>query len=296
MDLTEPVIYRSFYLNSADIAVTTAGISGCVIDSVDFSDVDVVQFIEKRSQHDGMDADDVYLGARRIRMAGTLYALTRPLLFDAYWELRAALNPVLAQREEPLDLGYRPLYFTVPTNRLDDYPEGTIALRMLALPRAFQAMFIRDQSGGEITDPLAIPWQATFICKDPSIMGASPQDYDVYANPSGNLVNRGTYLCPINMLLVVGAAAGSIAGTMGDSVFTITIPASTGNRTIRFKGEDGLLTVEEDSVEVTRQDLITFSNDTTWPQVATGTSGYSLTPTGVTIADGSHLWFYERYA
>lgn len=388
MDLTRDIIYRNYTLNDENILddVTggggvATGVEGCVVDSADISDVDVVQFIEKRSQQDGMDAGDVYHGMRRIRMAGTLYALTRALLFDSLADLRAALNPVLAQREEPADKGYRPLYFSVPTNRVDDYPTGAIELRILAMPRAFQAMFSRDQNGGEDDDSLAIPWQATFVCRDPSIQGATPQDYDLseqvevtnktaaaatdliastahglvagdrvrfttltggtglsttttyyviaagltadafavstssagsavditvdytdvhYVKSltvSGDLSNRGTYLAPVNALFVVGAASGQISATIGDSVFTITIPASTGTRTIRLKGDpEKVLTVEEDGVEVPRLDLISFTNDTTWPLIDSGESAYSFTFHGGILADGSHFWFYERYA
>lgn len=262
------------------------------------SDVDVVQFVEKRSQQDGMDAGDVFLGARRIRMGGTLYGLTRALLYDALADLRKALSPVLAQREEPLDRGYRPLYFSWPTNRQDDYPDGAIALQIKAMPRALDALFQRDQLGGDDEDSLAIPWQATFICKDPSIMAQLPVEVDLTTGSpvSGNLTNRGNYICPVEMLVQVGTAAGSIAVTVGDSVFTITVPSSTGNRIIRFKGTDKVLTVEEDSVEVPRMDLLTFTGTNTWPMVPEGVSAYSVTFTTVTPAAGSILWFYERYA
>lgn len=305
MDLTQDIIYRNFTLNDASIEddLTSGGgigtgISGCALDSADFSDVDVIQFIEKRSQQDGMDAGDVFLGARRLRMAGTLYATTRALLYDALADLRAALSPVLAQREEPLDRGYRPLYFSVPTNNADDFPTGAIEMRVLAMPRAFQAIFNRDQLGGSDADSLAIPWQATFICKDPTLQGASPQDYSLAntATNAGNLQNRGNYIAPLDMLVEVGSASGTLACTIGDSNFTITVPGSTGNRIIRFKGEDKILTVEEDSVEVTRMDLLTFNGGTTWPFIDPGTAAYSITKSGITIVAGSHFWFYERYA
>ena len=158
MDTTRNIIYRSFVLNDESIldSVTgggayLSGIAGCVVDSADISDVDVVQFMEKRSQSDGMDAGTVELGARRIRLAGTLYNVSRPLLYDDLWDLRAALNPILAQRDEPADKGYRPLYFATPTARTDanDYPAGYIPLQVKAMPRAFQASFNRDLHGGD---------------------------------------------------------------------------------------------------------------------------------------------------
>lgn len=392
MDLTRDIIYRGFTLNDEDILDALvagggegSGIVGCVVDSADISDVDVVQFIEKRSQQDGMDAGTPFLGTRRIRMAGTLYNVTRNLLFDDLFTLRAAMSPILAARESPLDYGYLPLYFSVPTNRVEDYIDGAIPLMIKAMPRSFQAMFSRDQQGGDDDSALGIPWQATFIAKDPSIMAATPQDYNLTTQAivtgataaaatdlvtktahglvagdrvrfttltggtgllttityyviaagltanafavsltsggaavnitvnysavsyvksvttSGNVVNRGNYVSPLNMLIVVGAQSGSIVASIGDSSFTLTIPASTGARTIRFKGEDKVLTVEEDGVEVTRYDYLTFSNDTTWPLISTDAgsitgTAYSITAHGAVVTTGSHFWFYERYA
>src|SRR5690242_216300 len=144
MDLTKDITFRGFVLNDEDVGenivpdsqdpLIEAGISGCVVDAVDMSDVDVVQFMEKRSQGDGMDVGDVFLGARRIRMSGTLYATTRAGLFDALRELRAALSPVLSQRDEPADHGYQPIYFSEPTE--DENFGGRMDLRVLAMPRS----------------------------------------------------------------------------------------------------------------------------------------------------------------
>lgn len=385
MDLTQPVQYRGFTLNDPDIMLNSvpgvgagAGLIGCVIDSVQMSDVDVVQFMEKRSQQDGMDAGQPFLGTRRIRMAGTLYNVSRADLYDDLSALRAALSPVLAAREEPLDFGYRPLTFIQPTAS-EDWPGGFIPLQVKAMPRSFDGMFGRDNLGGEATDALAIPWQATFVCRDPSIMALEPVDieygtqsivvatgtaatnlinktahglvngsrvrfttltdgtglnttttyfvissgltadafkvsatfngaevditvnytvanYVVSLTTAGTLTNRGNYISPVNGLWVVGASSGVIAGTVGDSTFSIAVPASTGSRIIRFKGEDKVVTIEEDDIELPRMDVITFSNDTTWPSIVAGDSAYSVTVHGCVLETGSHMWFYERWA
>jgi hypothetical protein len=397
VDTTRNIIYRGFYLNEEDIIENIVpgdgagtGLGGCVTDSFDISDVDVHQFTEKRAQGDGNDAGDVHLGARRVRMSGTLYGVSRNDLYDRFWNLRAALNPVLAQREEPLDYGYRPLYFYTPTLRTDQYPAGFIDLQVRAMPRVVSAVFDRDAQGGEDTDALALPWQATFICKDPQILSASPQDTsftaqtnvtgttgdatggafedlftkashglvagdritfsaltggtglstgvayyvvssgltsstfrlsltsegtvvnfttDVTASTwtksvtdSGNLRNRGNYLAVVNALWEVGAGAGSISATVGDSVFTITVPSSTGTRILRLNGDKNVFTVQEDGgTEETRMDLIDFTGDTTYPLIdptpdtdLTG-DAWSFTTHGLTQTANSHWWFYEAY-
>lgn len=305
MDTSRDILYRGFLLNNSATIVTPGnavgtGITGCMVDSVEFSDVDVVQYMEKRSEQDGMDAGSVFLGSRRIRMTGTLYALTRNLLFDALWTMRSAMSPVMAQRESPADKGYQPLYFSVPTNRAADYPAGAIDMRVLAMPRSFSYVIQDGSQGGEDYDALAITWQATFICKDPSIQGDVPQDYAFTGSTpqTGNTVNRGTYIAPVNALWQVGAAAGTIVFSVGDSTFTITIPASSGTRTIRYKGIDKMLTFEEAGVELPRMDLLTFTGQQTHPLIPSGTAAWSITYTGsITVTPTtSHFWFWESFA
>lgn len=387
MDTTQDITFRDFVLNDADITdnitgggYTGAGIGGCVVDQVDFADVDVVQWLEKRSQGDGSDAGDVFLGTRRIRMSGTLYGRTRALLFDQLFDLRRALNPVLAQREEPLDRGYRPLYFSVPTNRVEDYPNAIIELQTFALPRGIQHVDNRDALGGDPGDNLSQPWQTTFVCKDPGIYSRVPVEVDFDATTSvtgttgdaatnlltkanhglvagdritfgthnggtgiisgvtyyviasgltandfkisttsggaaldfttaltsstwiksstksGSWSNRGNFLGKFNLLVEVGSGQGSISGTVGDSVFTINVPVSNGNRIIRLKDEK-VLTFEEADVESKAMSSIVFTGDTTWPLIDPGVTPYSITFHGMGgVVDGSRMWFYEQYA
>lgn len=120
-----------------------------------------------------------------------------------------------------------------------------------------------------------------------------------YAALGGNFLNRGTYSAPLNMIFAVGAPAGTITVTAGGSTFTITIPASTGTRIIRFKREK-IITVQEGSVETVRRSWLTFTGSTTWPKIAAGTSAYTVAVNGTTIdpgtVDGSHMWFWEQYS
>lgn len=396
MDTTRDIIYRTYVLNDEDIEAAIAGggaagsgIAGCIVDTFDLSDVDVVQWLEKRSQGDGSDAGDAFLGPRRVRLAGTLYATTRNTLFDELFTLRAACNPVLAQREEPLEKGYRPLYFSVPTNRASDYPSGAIDLMVKALPRGIQHVTNRDNLGGEDDDPLAIPWQATFICKDPGIYSASPVTYnfetyptpvttgvtsvaatDIITKTAHGLVagdritfysltggaglvtgtayyviatnlaantfmvsatsggatvnhttnitaasyvksvtfshlvdvdatwkNRGTYLGKWNALLIVGAGAGTISFTVGDSVGTITVPSSTVARTIRIKDDKTITFEDAGGTEATQMSRIDFTGDASWPLIDPGDTPYSITFHGMAgLQAGGRMWFYEQYA
>lgn len=303
MDLSRDIIFRGFNFNEVTQvpgAGLGKGLYGCTVDSITSGDVDIVQFMEKRSLQDGMDAGDVYLGARRFRMAGTLYDLSRNLLYDRLQLLRATLSPTLSFREAPADYGFQPLYYAEPTNDQVSWPSGTIEKRVLVLPRGAQFGLDRDQQGGDDTDALALPWSVMFVQRDPNIYAASP--VDITFTPTTDHIdqtisNRGDYHARLNMVIEVTSAAGSIAVTIGDSIFTITVPASTVNRIIRYKGEDKILTVEEDGAERLALSWLTFQQSTTHPVIPPGDSLYTVDfGGGLVIVAGSHMYFYETFA
>lgn len=468
MDTTRDIIYRNFLLNQASFEAQNLtdgagqGIAGCVVDDFDPDDLDVVQYSEKRAEADGMDVGNPFLGGRRIRVSGTIYGKSRALCYDLLWQLRATLNPGLAQREIPADHGYLPMYFSVPTT--DPNFAGIIPMRALVMPKGIRAPLNRDQQGGQDTDPLAIPWSAVFVMRDPIFEGQTPQDvafantvimgggsavaatdiitipahgfvlndriyftrlvggtglalnttyyviatnlatntFEVsttlggaavniltdytrveaakYTTYTGNFLNRGTYNARLNMLIAVGAQAGTITVTAGGSNYTIAIPATTdpgytgatgtaatdlinktahglvagdrvyitaltggaglalnltyyvvnpttntfqvsltsggaavdfttdatvlsytklSYRLLRFKREK-VFTVQENGIEALRRSWLTFTQNTTWPLVPAGTSGYTVTVNGAVLdpgtIDGSHMWFWESYA
>lgn len=305
MDTTRDIEYRGFLLNDAAIRDSIEpgpgigkGIDGSVVDSFDPSDKDVVQFLEKRALRDGMDAGDVFYGARRIRMAGTLYGSTRALFYDKVDAFFEATNAVLAQREEPANKGFVPLKWSKPTNRAADYPEGIIALQVFARPAMSQVIIQRDQHGGDDSHGLSVPWQASWIMRDPVIYSQEVQDIDLSGGGTvaGNFTNRGNYIGSLNLLVQVGAAAGSIAITAGGATITISVPASTGNRIIRYVGPEKQLFFEENSVEVLRMDKLILPSSGSHPIIPPGTSAYTVTFNTVVPQAGSHMWFYEAYS
>jgi hypothetical protein len=114
---------------------------------------------------------------------------------------------------------------------------------------------------------------------------------------SGTWTNRGTYLGVVDFVVEVGAGAGSISATVGDSVLTVAVPASTVNRIIRIKGGDKIVTFEENSVETPQMSRITFTGDTTYPLVDPGDTPYSVTFHGMSgVVTGSYMRFFEQYA
>jgi hypothetical protein len=304
MDLGEgkSVLYRNFDLNSVSTIPGQgigSGLAGCQLDSVDWSDLDVVQFTEKRALSDGLDVGPPTLGGRRMTMTGTLYGVTRALLYDNLRELRATLNPVLAYREEPGSLGYLPMYFSEPTNDIDNWPDGAIPMRVLVMPHNFQASTVRNATGGDDGDSLALPWSALLTMRDPRLYAECPIEipFTPTQSVSDNVNNPGAYPTPVNGLWVVSGHAGTITIAIGDSQLVITIPTSSGERIVRMKGDDKVLTFEENDVEVLAMDAIAFQNSTTWPQMTPGSSAYSVTfGGGLVLADtNSMLWFWPAW-
>lgn len=224
MDTTDNIIYRDFLLN--DISVhpepngLAKGMSGSVIDEFDPDDLDVVQFSEKRAETDGMDVGTPFLGARRIRMSGTIYGKTRALCYDLLFQLRKTLSSTSANRDEPADKGYQPLYFTVPTNNTTDFPSGRIAMRALAMPRAFKAPINRDAHGGDADDPLAISWSSVMVMKDPNFEGELPIDINF---PDTPIVTGATAAASTD--LVTKTAHGLSAG---QRIYFTTLTGGTG--------------------------------------------------------------------
>jgi hypothetical protein len=308
-DLTRNVIYRGFVLNDEDITdniiqgdAIGSGISGCILEDFDLTDVDIIQWMEKRSQQDGFDALEPFLGVRKINAVGTLYALDRNLLFDALNDLRLTMSAPLAYRDEPADKGFQPLYFSQPTNRIEDYPEGIIELQVLAMPHKLRYSMTRDAAGGDDSNALAVTFQASWVCRNPAIFSIDPVTIDLTAtvNASGTWTNRGNYHSAINMLFVVGHDSGTITITAGGSSLVITVPSSSNDRIIRVKGADKIVTVEELGVESDKRSWLTFTNNTNWPMVPGGDSTYSIVFAGGIDLQGSpgdsRIWFYETYA
>ena len=145
-DLNNAFSFRGVTLNT--ITQTTAGISGCQIESIDHSEVQIRQFREPLALSDGIDVGGVWLGGRVVHITGTAYGTTRALAFSGIAALTAAMLP------ENGTFGYYPLVLS----------EGTLNV----LPTGLRVVWNRRMFGGNASDPLAIPWSVTLFAKDPN--------------------------------------------------------------------------------------------------------------------------------
>lgn len=150
-DLSNAFEFRSVQLNT--VSQSAAGITGCQIDSIDHSEVEIRQFTEPLALQNGIDVGGVWLGGRHIRMTGVVYGTSRQSAFDQI----AALDVVMLPEEGTF--GYYAFVLT----------EGTLYVR----PNGLRVVWDRRMYGGEATDPLAIPWSVTMYAKDPEFLVGS---------------------------------------------------------------------------------------------------------------------------
>lgn len=310
-DLNSPIIYRNFTVHdpgTRDAIIPgpglLTGIAGNVVDHIDISAVEWVQFMEKRSEDDGMDAGPVWASVRRISVTGTLYDLSRPLLMDRKAVFLAAVNPVLAKRQEPAELGFQPLYYSELTTRIGDglyTPDGDDTFASIDLMiRARTARISMDdqlhQDGGLNDNPLAMPYQWNLLARDPVIYGASPVIQTLSGtDEGGTLINRGNYHVPFNLLFTCTSGPGVLQLTLGGAIATFTIPdAGDGpDRVVRVNGKERIVTIDGNLA----MDVPDFPGAIVWPLVGSGPVDWSIAYTDLTLTGSDNrLWFEEGFA
>jgi hypothetical protein len=301
VDLTRPVEYRGVQLNSPVISPTSP-IVGNQIETVDYSEVPGVGYVEKRAAADGYDASDITLGARNVVLIGTCYGANRADLFDRLQALRYAFSPTAAFADEPGDYGYIPLNFEVPTGLLTDWPLGVIPQCIRVRPSRNLGFNIRrDGIGGKDVEGMSIPWQAPRQARDPRIYAQDEREYTTWVGAvsgSGTFVNRGDYPAPLNIILAsnAGDAASTLTLNIAGSTMLLTMPANaTKPQILRYDGVHKVVTLQVDTTVSLRMDLLKFTSAKTHPLVGTGSNPFTWTR-GVAPKAGSRMWFWESWA
>jgi hypothetical protein len=315
MDLERPVRYRypthAFDLNTVEILGGDGKRRGVILEEADFGQVQGVGYVEKRAQGDGNDASDVWLSARQIRLRGFVYGETRADAFDRLQDLRSALTPTAAYAASPSQKGYLPLEFDVPTQDFVNFGEGQgdgwRLMQMYARPKGQPAFSVRRDagSGGNHYKGGAIQWSCDLECKDPRIYLRQQQWVYFNGSKSGVLTNRGDYPAPLDILLIVASCtvAGTLRVQLGPADLTITVPVSAVQQIFRYSATlGGILTVEANTIEALRMDLLSATSNANRLLVGSPSSSYTLTKTGTyTITGdgsttGSRLMYNEAFA
>lgn len=307
-DLARPVVYRSVDLNDAELIGES--LIGSHVTRIRMAGIAGTGYVEKKAGSDGMTASDVWQVGRTVEVEGMLYAPSRGDLSDRLQNLVATCTPRSAYAELPGDKGYLPLQFFVPTARLGDvvingvartqWPTGEIECFVRARPKAQPQFTVdRDQSGGDDTDALAIPWSATFECIDPRIYIAPRIDTDldgVAGLRTNTIYNRGSYPAPLNFIFVIPANSGTVTITVvgAGTSMTLVIPDLAFVRTVRLSTIDQIVTSQEGSNDqILAMSFLTAVTNRIWPYVEPlGYAVVNVTP-DKTLAEGSLFWYYE---
>ena len=315
--LDAPVEYNGVQLNTVSNTGLPGGVrEGCLLEEFDYGRSQGMGYTEKRSQDDGLDASDVYMGARYISLTGVVYGSTPGDLFDRLQQVRTALTPTIAYDISQPDYGYIPLTFSLPTKDAAfeslAYP-GTYVkeLEFRARPVGQPQFSIRRDSGGFAGGGMdggnagekggAVMWRASLECKDPR-MYVRPDVWVPFttAQTGQPIINRGDYPAPLDILLGVtsSGATGRIEIDVGGGTIIIALPSLT-NAVVRYSGELKVLTVQTSGsiIDTLRMDLLTFATkDHPKVQPRDGEVYNIRLYNSVVLAAGTRLMYSESFA
>jgi len=159
VDLGRAVGFRGYALNA--MTETAGVVVGCLVDTMEIGEIELRQFTEPLALQNGLDFSGVWRGARTIRITGTVYDETRATAFDRLAALEAIMVPDAEYVATPASMGFGALTW---------YPIGGGGLKTInARSNGLRFAVGRSLFGGDVADPLAIPWSLTLFAKDPVV-------------------------------------------------------------------------------------------------------------------------------
>jgi hypothetical protein len=298
-DLSAAVAYRGLALNDAARNAAAGPIIGNLIEDIGWSGVSGVGMSEKRARGDGRDTGDVYLDGRRFPIRGTTYGATRGDAWDRFLALCGTLAPTNAYNASLDTFGYLPLSGSIPTDRTDDFPSGTIPLFINVRPLATPSIDDnRDRTGGVDAKGFGIPWTINMEARDPRVYVDSVVEVVLSGTSgSGTLDNDGTYPTPVTIIIVASAAAAQsfrFVGLGADLTLTVPILAASGSYAITFDGNTRVVTrtyLGDDSVQ---EGYITYTSEQMYPEVPPDGDTYAWTASA-SLAAGSMIRYYPAF-
>ena len=227
MDLTKPISYNGWTASQSLSKAAGSRLSGYLVKSVQVTDVDATQYMEKRAVHDGMSAADTYLNGRRIVMIVSVYGSTRGDAWDKLADLQEAFSPTIAYDADSANLGFLALDFYRPTADIATWPTSAnpsgIPQRIYARP-LFPPRYPlqRDGDGGT---GVALDTRVEMIARDPRIYHQTQQSVSL-STSSQTATNRGNYPSwPIVTFSIT--ATGSSALTVVTAGYSVAINFSS---------------------------------------------------------------------
>jgi hypothetical protein len=240
MDLGQAISYNGITLSNNPTFDPSTPLRGVVVTACDFGDVDSVGYLEKRALQDGMDANDVFLGARTVIIDAAIYGSSIGDMWDILNGFVQSFSPVIAYNFNSGGKGFQPLQFVRPTSDTATWPTATypngipleIDCRPLGPPKY---RVVRDEQGGLATKGSSIRARAVLVAADPRIYLQSSTSI-VITTSSQTAANRGSYPT-LPILTFAMTAAGHASATFSIDGLSIRLNLSTvttGSFTVRY--------------------------------------------------------------
>jgi hypothetical protein len=165
MDLSAPITYNGLTARPATVSPTGAPMRGISFNRVDPSSIRTDAYYDDRANDDGVDAQDILLRERMLRIDGAVYATSKGHLWDELQDVLAAFHPVIAYNVS--DDGFLPLAFRQPTIDTATWTAGYIPLQFYARPVRPVSYSLTKVRTADVGKGLSIPFSIDMIAKDP---------------------------------------------------------------------------------------------------------------------------------
>lgn len=284
VDLTKTICYNNLCIEGLDGPSGGFPQHGYALERVNISPVEAVGYADKRALQDGVDAADVFLGARALRIEAGVYGSTRGEAFDRLAAFTAAFHPTNAFIADPDEKGFLGFDFFRPTANISQWPVSTypdgIPQRIYVRaknPPTYE--FVRQKTGGQDDLGMAIKVAVDLWARDPRVYAQESQSVNIGTSTTA-LPYRGDY--PTYPIVTIPlSAAGSSTATIvisGGSVKLNLSGLSAGTYTVDYATRE-IRKVSDNSLQMAVLST-TFPND--WRQVASGSTAKITSTTGVT--------------
>ena len=193
MDLTAPIIYNGLTVSGLTGTAGGSPSVGTVIERINISDMDVHAYLDKRALQDGVDAGDVYIGARTVIIDAAVYGSTKAHGWDNLQAWLRAFHPRIAFNADTANLGFLSMKFRQPTISTAVWTDAYIPLQFYLRPaRPASYVVERLPSGGVAGKGLAFQVQSALVARDPRKYVQTAQSILVNSN-SQTVPHRGDY-------------------------------------------------------------------------------------------------------
>jgi hypothetical protein len=293
VDLSKAIAFNGH--TASGVSHTPAGASyGVNIEEAQFSDAEVVGYLDKAALRDGIDAGDVYLGRRVLNIRAAVLGSSKGDGFDRLQGFLAAYSPRLAYNADTANLGFRPLTFYQPTADIVTWPASAytngIPMQFYCRPAALPAWrVVRDATGGAASNGIAFDVRVPLLMRDPRKYLQTEVSVSV-STATSTATYRGDYPTWGTVIIAKSSASAAANFTMylGGETTVVDFSTSTGTS---YTLDYGARTFYLTSTGASRMSWV--ANGINGREVATGRTYRMANTTGITSAT---LTYREAWA